>query len=253
MTTVWAIADLHLSFGVPNKEMDFFGSAWINWTAKIEEKWKSLIKDEDLVLIAGDISWAMHIEEAVPDLEWIHKLPGTKVILRGNHDYWWSSLSKIEKVLPSSIHLIQNNVFNWKNISIGGARLWDTPEYGFSDYINYKENPRENKLSHVSKDTKEIVRLFERELERLTTSLKCLSQNASFRIVMTHYPPISADLLPSKTSLLLEKYNVNASVFGHLHNIKQEIPLFGKKNGISYYLTSCDYLNFTPIRIYNDA
>lgn len=247
--TVWAIADLHLSFGVPNKGMDFFGSSWADWTTKVQENWRSLIKPEDLVLIAGDISWAMRIEEVVPDLEWIHQLPGTKVILRGNHDYWWTSLSKIEKILPSSIHLIQNNSFTWKNISIAGARLWDSSEYKFNEYIEYAENPRAKKLSEVDDNKQESERIFERELARLETSLKSLSKNADFRIAMTHYPPISADLSDSRVSKLLEKYQINACVFGHLHNVKQGIPLFGKKNQITFYLTSCDYLNFKPIKI----
>jgi predicted phosphohydrolase len=246
---VWAIADLHLSFGVPNKEMDFFGSTWINWTTRIEENWKSLIYEDDLVLIAGDISWAMRIEEVIPDLEWIHKLPGTKVILRGNHDYWWTSLSKIEKILPSSIHLIQNNVFNWKNISVGGSRLWDTSSYKFHEYIDYKENARAKKLSSEDPDIVENDKIFDRELSRLETSLKLLSKSADFRIAMTHYPPISADLQNSRGSELIEKYRVNACVFGHLHNVKQGISLFGTKNQITYYLTSCDYLTFKPIKI----
>jgi len=249
MATVWALADLHLSFGVPNKEMDFFGENWANWTTRVEENWKRIVKDEDLVLIAGDISWAMHVAEAVPDLEWIHKLPGTKVILRGNHDYWWSSLSQIQKILPSSIHLIQNNAFNWNNVTIGGSRLWDSSEYKFQEYIDYADNPRAKKISSVDSNQVESDRLFERELTRLETSLKALSKNADFRIAMTHYPPISADLQPSKASAMLEKYNVDACVFGHLHNVKQDMPLFGKKNETTYYLTSCDYLNFTPIKI----
>ena len=248
--TVWAIADLHLSFGVPNKAMDFFGSSWTDWTTKVEENWRNLIKEDDLVLIAGDISWAMRIEEVVPDLEWIHQLPGTKVILRGNHDYWWTSLSKIEKILPSSIHLIQNNSFKWKNVSIAGARLWDSSEYKFNEYIEYAENPRAKKLSEVDDNKQESERIFERELARLETSLKSLSKNAEFRIAMTHYPPISADLKDSKVLKLLEKYQVNACVFGHLHNVKQGIPLFGKKNQITFYLTSCDYLIFKPIKIF---
>ena len=89
----------------------------------------------------------MRLEDAAIDLNWIHELPGTKVMIRGNHDYWWTSLSKVERILPPSIHLIQNNVFNWKGYSIGGTRLWDTNEFSFNNYIEFKENPRTRKLS----------------------------------------------------------------------------------------------------------
>lgn len=246
---IWAIADLHLSFGVPGKEMDVFGPQWAGYTDKVVKNWNSLITPDDLVLIPGDISWAMHPEEAKPDLDWIAALPGTKVILRGNHDYWWTSLSKIEKVLPPSIHLIQNNAYNWHGFSIGGARLWDTSEYSFNNYIDYQQNPRAKPLTERDKDPMEAERIFQRELGRLELSLKCLAKDAHTRIAMTHYPPIGADLKDSRASKLLEKYNVKACVFGHLHNVKQGLPMFGTKNGIQYSLTSCDYLNFIPIQV----
>lgn len=247
---VWAIADLHLSFGVPNKEMDVFGPEWINYTTKIEQNWKKSISDDDLVLIPGDISWAMHPEEAKPDLEWIHQLPGTKVILRGNHDYWWTSISKVEKVLPPSMHLIQNNAFHWNNISIVGARLWDTPEYSFGPYIDYQPNEKTNVLLVQEKDMQEAERIFQRELGRLEMSLKCLDKKAGdVRIAMTHYPPIGADLKESSVSRLLEKYRISTCVFGHLHRVKRGIPIFGEKNGITYLLTACDYLDFNPLQV----
>lgn len=247
--TIWAMGDLHLSFGIPNKGMEFFGPSWENWTHKIEDNWKNSITADDLVLLPGDISWAMHVEDAVPDLQWIDQLPGTKVMVRGNHDFWWNSLKKIEKVLPPSIHLIQNNAFNWKNCSIAGARLWDTNEYQFGPYIDYKENKRENKLLAVDADGEEAERIFVRDLARLELSLKALSPQADFRVVMTHYPPIGADLADSRASLLLEKYQVNACVFGHLHNVKENSLPFGEKNKIKYFLTSADYLNFKPLKI----
>lgn len=247
--TIWALADLHLSFGVPDKAMDVFGPQWAGYTDKVEKNWKEMISPDDLVLIPGDISWAMHPEGAKPDLDWIHSLPGTKVMIRGNHDYWWTSLSKVEKVLPPSIHLIQNNAFNWNGVSIAGARLWDTSEYGFREFINYQKNPREKPLTEHAKDPEEAERIFVRDLGRLEMSLKCLNKDATYRIAMTHYPPISADLKDSRTSALLEKYKINACVFGHLHNVKQDVPMFGTHNGILYALTSCDYLNFVPLKI----
>lgn len=245
--SIWAIADLHLSFGVPDKKMDVFGDHWKNHAETIQKNWTQLICKEDLVLIPGDISWAMKTEDAQPDLDWIHQLPGTKVILRGNHDYWWESLSKVEKILPPSIHLIQNNFYQWENVFIAGARLWDTPEYTFGEYIDYTPNSRSKKLTEEPADPAEIEKLFTRELARLEMSLKSLPKQPGLRIAMTHYPPIGANLTPSRASLLLEKYQINICVFGHLHNVKKGIPLFGTNNGIEYRLTSCDYLNFTPL------
>jgi predicted phosphohydrolase len=246
---IWAIADLHLSFGVPDKTMDIFGEKWVRHAEKIQANWLRLISSDDLVLIPGDISWAMRTEEARPDLEWIDKLPGTKVILRGNHDYWWTSLSKVEKILPPSIHLLQNNVFRWNQVSVAGARLWDSSEYSFQEYVEYVPNAAVKNLEEEPRGDEESEKVFQRELLRLELSLKGLLKDDTRRIAMTHYPPIGARLLPSRVSTLLEKYQVSLCVFGHLHNIKQGIPLFGTKNDICYFLTSCDYLNFCPIKI----
>ncbi len=249
---IWALGDLHLSFGVTNKSMDIFGPTWENHAEKIKKHWLDLISPEDLVLIPGDISWAMKLEDAVPDLEWIHQLPGTKVMIKGNHDYWWSSLKKMIAVLPPSIHLIQNNAFLWKGVAIGGARLWDTPEYNFSPYIDFRENPKaKDKEELIQEDLSE--KIFERELQRLELSLSALDPSATLRIAMTHYPPIGADLAPSKASRILEAHQIDICVFGHLHNLKEGSKLFGEKQGqtkpIRYVLTSGDYLQFIPIKL----
>ncbi len=248
--SIWAIADLHLALGLPEKSMEVFGEPWIHYTDKIKFNWVSLISSEDLVLIPGDISWAMRPFEARVDLEWIGALPGTKVILRGNHDYWWTSLKQIEAVLPPSMHLIQNNAFRWKEVVIGGARLWDTPEYHFGPYIQYSVNPRAKALTEAEDTSPDAEKIFLRELGRLELSLKAMQgQDAALRIAMTHYPPIGATLEPSRVSALLEKFKVDICVFGHLHSLKTTEPLFGTKNGIAYHLTSADYLNFVPIKI----
>lgn len=249
---VWALADLHLSFGVPDKQMDIFGERWANWTQKIETNWRALVAPEDLVLIPGDISWGKEIEEARPDLEWIAQFPGTKVLLKGNHDYWWSSLSKIQKILPPSMHVIQNNVFHFKGIGVGGARLWDTPAYSFDKYIPYVENPAVQKLTAWEHDSVESEKIFQRELGRLEASLREFKESDRIRIVMTHYPPIGADLAPSTVSALLEKYRVNICVFGHLHNANMSMQMFGVKNGIHYQLVAGDYVDFVPVKIFEE-
>lgn len=248
MAHIWAIADLHLSFGVQNKSMEFFGPDWANWTERLERNWHANINKDDLVLIPGDISWAMRISEAEADLKWIGALPGTKVLIRGNHDYWWESLSKIQSILPPSCHLIQNNSFFWNGIAIAGARLWDTPEYQFRELIDFRDNPRAKKLTDED-PSPDADKIFQREVMRLESSLKAMNPAATLRIAMLHYPPIGADLKDSIVSKLLEKYNVQIAVFGHLHNIKKGLKLFGKHNEIQYELVSADYLDFMPVKL----
>jgi predicted phosphohydrolase len=245
---VWALGDLHLSFGVPNKQMDVFGPAWADHADRIEAHWKALIGPEDLVLIPGDISWAMKVEEAAVDLQWIHALPGTKVLIKGNHDYWWGSLNKLVPFLPPSIHLLQNSAFYWKGIAIGGARLWDTSEYSFGSWIAFRDNPREKKKEEiVQEDLNE--KIFVRELQRLEMSLAQLHPEATHRIAMTHYPPVGPDMNPSRASAILERHQIDTCVFGHLHAIQEKGLLFGEARGVRYLLTSADYLEFKPIAI----
>lgn len=249
---VFAIADLHLAFGVPSKTMEVFGEGWHNYSQRLKENWEREVSPNDLVLIPGDISWAKNLEEAIIDLNWIEALPGTKLLLKGNHDYWWGSLSKVKAILPASIHLLQNNAFNWNDISIAGTRLWDTPEYNYSELSHFVENPvkkgEENKRDEIEEE-RESFRIFERELGRLELSLKELNKKAKIKIAMTHYPPISPTLKPSRTSYLLEKYGVDICVFGHIHNVKEPNNLIGESRGIKYYLTAADYLKFNPLKI----
>jgi len=246
---IFAISDLHLSISTPDKNMQDFGSVWKEYQEKIKFHWEKNITDNDLVLIPGDISWAIKLKDALIDLEWLHALPGKKVIIRGNHDYWWPSASKLKEALPPSIFFIQNNSINFEDVSIAGSRLWDTFEYNFNDYINFVYNPKERKelQENIQKDLSE--KIFTREIKRLKLSLENLNKNAKTKIVMTHYPPISAELKDSKVSKLLEKYNIDICIFGHLHNLKKEKKMFGEKNSIKYILTSADFIDFDPVKI----
>ncbi len=246
MKKTWAIADLHLCFGAPDKSMEVFGPAWKSYVELIEENWKKVIGPDDLVLIAGDITWAMKLESALKDLEWIDALPGTKVILKGNHDYWWPTNKKLAEVLPPSIHFINNTAYTMGDITIGGSRLWDTSEYSFQDCITFVENPL---VKEKEIDEREVERIYNRELGRLRLSLEQLNPNAKYRIAMTHYPPIGADLKDSRASKMLEEFKINVCVFGHLHNVKKEKALFGEKNQILYLFTAADYLSFKPMLV----
>lgn len=242
----WALADLHLNIGVPEKDMQVFGPSWTDYTKKISLHWKSLVKEEDVVLIPGDISWAMKTKDAQKDLDWIDLLPGKKVLLKGNHDHWWTSKSKVEKMLSDSMFLVQNNCVVLHDVAIAGARLWDTDEYGFDDYIIYRKNP---KAKNKAIDLDHEKALFEKELIRLETSLQAIPPQIKTRIAMTHYPPVGPDLNESKASKLLEKYGVQYCVFGHLHNVKKNTLQFGVKNGIEYLFTAADYRDFSPVLI----
>lgn len=243
--SIWALSDLHLCFGVPDKSMEIFGPEWTNYPEKIKENWLKNIKKEDLVLIPGDISWGKDLEEAAPDFEFIESLPGTKVILKGNHDYWWTTISKLKTFLPPSCHFIHNDVFNFGKVSIAGARLWDTKEFNFNGYIRYVENPKASK-KNIPFDNEKI---FSRELQRLQLSLDLLDKKAGLKIVMCHYPPINAKLDDSIASKKLEERGVNICVFGHLHHVDKSQKMFGEKNGVRYFLTSADYLDFNPLKI----
>ena len=153
--------------------------------------------------------------------------------------------------MPPSIHFIHNNTFLWKEIAIGGSRLWDTPEYQFGQFIEFQENPRAHKktLEEIAKEKEEDKKIFARELERLTLSLSQLPKSAKIKIAMVHYPPISADLCPSSASQILESFGIDICVFGHLHNVKSGSLPFGEARGVKYLFTSCDYLNFIPLKV----
>lgn len=243
--TIYAIADLHLCFSCPEKTMEVFGPKWKNYQERIEANWKAIVGPDDLVLIPGDISWAQELSQALIDLQWIDRLPGSKLLLKGNHDSWWTSHNKLSAVLPPSMKIIHNNAFTWKGISIGGTRLWDTFEYGFDPII-----PTGPKDLFKEKEIENAEKVFQRELHRLEMSLKALDQNAKTRIVMTHYPPIGLDLAPSRASKLLEQYKVSFCLFGHLHGIKEECKtLFGHARGIHYILCAADFIDFAPLKI----
>ena len=244
--TIWALADLHLAISVPEKTMDIFGDNWTNYIERIKENWNAVVSEEDLVLVAGDITWAMHLKDAKIDLEWIGELKGTKVMIKGNHDYWWSSKKKVEAILPSSVHIVQNNSYQWQDVSIGGTRLWDTQEFSFGEYY---QNFNSDRKPLTEEQLNEQERIFAREVNRLELSLKSLEKNAKTKIIMTHYPPIGSDLKSSVVSNLLENYDVDICVFGHLHNLKKGRSMFGELNNIRYILTAADFLDFKPIKV----
>lgn len=242
---IWAISDLHLSFGTPEKDMSTLFPSWKGYQDRLVTAWDSQIKPEDLVLISGDISWAMRLDDVGPDLNFIAQRPGIKVMIRGNHDYWWDTASKVRTILPDSVHIIHNDVFCSGPIAIAGSRLWDDVEYSFHSIIDFQKNLKAKVEKAVMADENE--KIFVRELGRLEMSLKLLPSSASVKIAMTHFPPIGLELQTSRASQLFEKYGVQYAVFGHLHSIQPAVThLFGTARGVEYILASADWLHFQP-------
>ena len=232
---VYCISDLHLSLTC-NKPMDIFGPVWDGYWEKIAEDWKSKVKDEDIVLIAGDISWAMKLEDAICDLQEINKLPGKKVFIRGNHDYWWKSLTAIRNSLPQNCYVIQNDSVKIANFVFCGTRGWTVPE---------------NEVT-----SEEDKKMLNREQQRLELSLKSaiskLNENDRL-ICLIHYPPFNSKLETSIFTDMLEKYGAQKCVYGHLHGASSRGVLFFVKNGIEYYLTSCDKVNNKLVLVCDDG
>ena len=229
--SIYTISDLHLSLGM-DKPMDIFGNNWKNHEKKIRDNWIKKVKKEDLVLLPGDFSWAMYIEDAKKDFEYLNELPGTKLLLKGNHDYWWESIKKMREFLKNNnfknIDFIYNNSYIWENKIIVGTRGWSEQE----------ENPEK------------IIR---RENLRLEMSIKDGLQRFGADkeiIVCMHYPPFNGytkeELNLVKT---MKKYNAKICIYGHVHGEVGKDAKQGMIDGIRFIMASSDQTNFDLIKI----
>lgn len=229
----WAIGDLHLSIGLAEekqKPMDRFGEAWVQHTAKIARSWCERVAPEDVVLLLGDLFWGNRVEEARFALNWLSCLPGRKVMVRGNHDNWWQSISKVRQALPDGMHAIQNDCVVLDGVAISGTRGWT-----FAD----PEGPE-----HQEK-------MLRREYARLAASLEAIPPDVHYRIAMFHYPPFTEEGLAPKVAAMLEQAHIDLCVFGHLHGREAERFRSIEKNHIKYVLASADNIDFSPLEIYN--
>ncbi len=227
---VFAISDLHLSFAV-EKPMDIFGDGWQNHFERVSEDWRARVGEEDLVLLGGDISWGMNTEQAAPDYAAIAALPGKKAVVKGNHDLYWGSLSKMQTAFPEFAFL-QNNCLRFENVLVVGSRGWTIPT--------------EESDAHD-------VAIYRRELIRLELSLSHAERvrTPDDRVVaMLHYPPFDAKYADSEVTELLAKHRVDAATYGHLHGKNSRVTPVLEKQGIKYYITSCDLVANTLVRIF---
>jgi predicted phosphohydrolase len=228
---VFAIGDLHLAGGT-GKAMDRFGEHWRDHDRKIFEAWGRTVCNDDLVLVAGDTSWAMRLEDALPDLERIGQMPGLKLLVKGNHDYWWESRSKMSRALHPSIKILHASSIIVNRIAVAATRGWVCP----------------NDSHFQEQDAK----IYERELGRLRTALGSLRGRESefdALIVALHYPPANAAHETSGFIELIDEYGADVCVYGHLHGDDIRTALTGLRGETNYYLVSADAADFAPVEI----
>ncbi len=222
---LYAISDLHLALS-GDKPMDIFGEHWSKHDEKIKENWLSKINEDDTVLIAGDISWAMRSGESEADLNWIESLPGKKIISKGNHDYWWGSISKLNSMFENT-KFLQNNFYEYGEYAICGTRGWICP--GTDRFTSHDE------------------KIYLREGIRLRLSLDEAKKKGFTKfIVMLHYPPTNEKFMPSQFTEICTEYGVEKVIYGHLHGNCLNRVLEGEFNGVEYIMTAADFLDFNP-------
>ena len=225
---LYAIGDLHLCLGAP-KPMDVFGGAWVGYMDKLK-KGMEKIGPEDTTVLLGDLSWALDLQNAAADFFWINNIPGRKIILKGNHDYWWSTASKFyafcEQNGFSDMWVLNNNHFEYDGFAICGTRGWFFEE--------------ERSGQHDEK-------VFKRELIRLEASLKAAGEKP--KMVFLHYPPRYKGYECREILDLLQKYEVRRCLYGHLHGGSHKLAMEGLWDGVEFRLVAADYIGFTPYRV----
>lgn len=225
---LFVIADLHLSFGT-DKPMDIF-SGWTDYVSRLEKNWQEIISPDDTVVIPGDVSWAISLDGALKDFKFIDSLPGHKIILKGNHDYWWSTLTKIYSFFKdnniTTIDIINNNFYEYGRVGICGTRGW----------INDGSEPG---------DMKVILR----EAQRLERSVKAALECGLNPVVFLHYPPLFKQERNAPIMDVLLKYGVKLVFYGHLHGYSHRFAVTGEHEGIEFRLVSSDFLHFCPLNI----
>lgn len=225
---LFAIADLHLSFGV-NKPMDIFGG-WSNHVSRIEENWQKKVSDEDLVVLPGDLSWGMNFEQAKADFAFVNRLNGRKIISKGNHDYWWTTKNKMDNFLLENgfdtIKILHNNHYAFGNVGICGTRGW----------INDNSEPADAKV-------------LAREAGRLEMSIQSALKYNLKPVVFLHYPPVYGSDRNLDILEVLYKYDIKEVFYGHLHGNAKNYAVNGLSEGINYHLISSDFLQFDPMEI----
>ncbi|MCA8968528.1 MAG: metallophosphoesterase [Planctomycetes bacterium] len=229
---IFAISDLHLSFG-SDKPMDIFGDHWTDHASRVETNWRARVTDDDWVLMGGDLSWASTLEEVAPDLAFVDALPGQKLMIKGNHAHWWSGKAKVERILPPSIRILQNDSHLLPDgTCVVGTRGWNPP--GRTDNPNARYSDSDRKV-------------YEREIGRLKLSIDHAKRHAYERLwALIHYPPVYSFGLVTDFVPILEGAGVELCIYGHLHGRDLKSGFEGRRGGIDYHMVSVDHVDMTP-------
>ncbi len=223
---LFTIGDLHLSFGVPEKPMDIFGG-WKDYQILLDKNWRECITPEDVVVLAGDLSWGMNLQQAKADFAFVHQLPGKKILLKGNHDYWWASMKKMEDFFAAngfdSLHILHNNHYAFGNYGICGTRGW----------VNMQGETADAKI-------------LAREVQRLEVSIQSAVNVGLEPIVFLHYPPIYENSMNYDILDILHKYHIKQCYYGHIHGKGHQHAFQGRYEETDMHLISSDYLQFKP-------
>lgn len=225
---LYALGDLHLSFGA-DKPMDVFGGRWEGYVEKLKTG-LSILKPEDTIVLLGDLSWALDMESAKPDFQFVASFPGRKIILKGNHDYWWSTAAKFRRFCADNgfenLNLLHNNCYFYGDLAICGTRGWFFEE---------------------DKGGTHDEKVFRRELIRLEASLKAAGDREIFCFL--HYPPRYRGYTCPEILQLLAQYGVKRCYYGHLHGDSHKLAIEGENGGTMFSLVAADYVNFKPVKI----
>ena len=228
--SLYVLADLHLSFSDPSKTMSIF-NGWQDYQERIKKHWLENINEGDTIVLAGDISWGMSLAEAAPDFRFINELPGEKIIIKGNHDYWWTTKKKMDDFLSaegfSTIKILHNNYYRYENYGICGTRGW----------VNMPGETQDEKV-------------LKREVQRLETSISLAVAEELEPIVFLHYPPIFASNFNYDILEVLYRHEIKECYYGHIHGRSaHELCIGNTYDGINFHLISGDYLQFVPEKV----
>lgn len=226
---LYVLGDMHLSIGTPDKSMDIF-SGWDDYHQLLKQNWLDNVKEEDTVVLAGDTSWAMKLEDTYADFDFVNRLPGRKIILKGNHDYWWTSMKKMNDFFArnnfTTLNILHNNHYKYDEYGICGTRGW----------VNIGEETANAKI-------------MAREVQRLEESIKSALRVELIPIVFLHYPPIYGNSYNYDILEVMYKYKINRCYYGHIHGLGYKNAIIGERDGIIFELISSDFLRFAPKKV----